>query len=96
MLRKTDPHEVADIPDEALLKAIRKSLGLGGVFDRRPVTISDMKKLHTLTLYDSSNPVRELTGIQYASDLTSIDIKQAAVTDLWGSATFPSWRTAPA
>lgn len=81
MVKKTDSNEIVVIPDKTLEKEIRKSLNLNGLFGRRPISKTDMEKLHVLNLHNSSGTVRELTGIQYASNLISIDMKKADVTD---------------
>lgn len=81
MVKKTDSNEIVDIPDKTLEKEIRKSLNLNGLFGRRPISKTDMEKLQVLNLHSSSGTVRELTGIQYASNLINIDMKKAAVTD---------------
>ncbi|MFC4025251.1 leucine-rich repeat domain-containing protein [Oceanobacillus longus] len=68
--------EVVEFKDRNLEEAIRNELGI----DSREITTKDMEKL--LYLYAAGYGIRDLSGIEYAQNLMSLDLYNNFVQDI--------------
>jgi len=73
-LVEIDFNQIIAIPDNYLKVAIQQTLGLNG-----DITLGDMIKL--TNLHAPNARIKSLDGIQYAKNLTSIDISGNSITD---------------
>ena len=75
-----DPIGVVQIPDPNLKEAIREQLQLPA---GTPITQSDMEKLHHLDNEKTEKMgITDLTGLEYATNLSAIALNQNEITDL--------------
>lgn len=66
------------LPDPTLQSVVAKSLGI----DVSEITKEQMRKLHTLYIYASDSTIADLTGLEYATNLSSFYMNgQNQVTD---------------
>ncbi len=72
-----DPETLVDIPDAALRKAIEEALGKA---PGEPVTRGEMATLERLVA--PNDGVRQLAGIEYATNLQSLDLHRNDIADL--------------
>ena len=69
--------DAIDIPDPNLKKAIRESLALP---DEIPITQQEMLRLKNLSI--ASSDLKDLTGLEYATNLETLSIDTGMVSDL--------------
>ena len=69
--------DVIDIPDPNLKKAIRETLALP---DEIPITQQEMLRLKNLSI--ASSDLKDLTGLEYATNLEKLSIDTGMVSDL--------------
>ena len=78
----SDSETLVDIPDAILRQAVEKQLSKGvGV----PITRGEMATLRSLTavgVFPREGGVRDLTGIEYAFNLSSLIVNYGAISDL--------------
>ena len=71
------PGEAVYIPDANLRAAIAESLGKNA---NAPITVEDMEGLRRFSTMDRE--IRDLTGLQFATNLTHIDLRSNVISDL--------------
>ena len=71
------PGEAVYIPDANLRAAIAESLGKNA---NAPITVEDMEGLRRFPTMDRE--IRDLTGLQFATNLTHIDLRSNVISDL--------------
>ena len=71
------PGEAVYIPDANLRAAIAESLGKNA---NAPITVEDMEGLRHFPTMDRE--IRDLTGLQFATNLTNIDLRSNVISDL--------------
>ena len=71
------PGEAVYIPDANLRAAIAESLGKNA---NAPITVEDMEGLRYFPTMDRE--IRDLTGLQFATNLTNIDLRSNVISDL--------------
>ena len=77
----TDPDQLpgvlVHIPDPNLRAAIAEALGKS---PNAPITVADMEKLEELVAHNKD--IRDLTGIQFAINLTNLDLRGNQINDI--------------
>ena len=71
------PGEAVYIPDANLRAAIAESLGKNA---NAPIAVEDMEGLRRFSTMDRE--IRDLTGLQFATNLTHIDLRSNVISDL--------------
>jgi len=79
-LSSTSSAANVDVPDKNLAKQLRKALKLA---DDAPLTTTDLEKLNSFK-YDARNKnvITNLEGIQYATNLTSLNVRRNDISDI--------------
>lgn len=74
------PEDLVNVPDEVLRTAITDTLNSTGHLVDGPLTESDLAALRWLVLEDSQ--VTDLSGLEYATGLTSLNLSGTTVADI--------------
>ncbi len=71
------PSPAVVIPDANLRAAIKRALGKAS---GAPITVADMKRLTNLSGWGAG--IRDLTGLEFATNLTELEISHNGITDI--------------